>query len=104
MKTIMVVDDETSILDEVKSCLEKEDYKVVAVDNNRKAFELIEKDNEDYYSLILIDTSLPESNIPAFFSMKPSIKKNIDTSNEENFLQKPFTKQQLIDFIKKKIE
>ncbi|KYK32024.1 MAG: hypothetical protein AYK22_00245 [Thermoplasmatales archaeon SG8-52-3] len=104
MKTIMVVDDETSVLDEVKSCLEKEDYKVVAVDNNRKAFELIEKDNEDYYSLILIDTSLPESKVPAFFSMKPSIKKNIDTSNQENFLQKPFTKQQLIDFIKKKIE
>ncbi len=104
MKTIMVVDDETSILDEVKSCLEEEDFKVVAVDNNRKAFELIDEDSEDNYSLILIDTSLPESNIPAFFSMKPSSKKNIDTSSEENFLQKPFTKQQLIDFIKKKID
>ena len=103
MKTIMVVDDETSILEEVKSCLEEE-FEVVAVNNNRKAFELIDEDNEDNYSLILIDTSLPESNIPAFFSMKPSSKKSIDTSNVEDFLQKPFTKQQLIDFIKKKIE
>ncbi len=104
MKTIMVVDDESSILDEVKACLEKEDFKVVAVDNNRKAFQLIDEDSEDNYSLILIDTSLPESNIPAFFSMKPSSKRNIDTSSVENFLQKPFTKQQLIDFIKKKID
>jgi DNA-binding NtrC family response regulator len=103
MKTIMVIDDETNILEEVKSCLEEEDFEVVTVDNNRKAFELIEDDNEDNYSLILIDTSLPDSNIPAFFSMKPCSKKDIDTSREEDFLQKPFTKQQLIDFIKSKI-
>jgi DNA-binding NtrC family response regulator len=104
MKTIMVVDDEINILNQVKSALESEDIKVVAVDNNRKAFELIDNDSEDNYSLILIDTSLPESSTPAFFSMKPSNKKNIDTSSEENFLQKPFTKQQLIEFIKQKIE
>jgi DNA-binding NtrC family response regulator len=103
MKTIMVVDDELSILEEVKSALEEE-FKVVAVDNNRKAFELIDEDNEDDYNLILINTSLPESNTPAFFSMKPSCKKNIDTSSEENFLQKPFSKQQLLEFIKKKID
>jgi len=104
MKTIMVVDDETSILEEVKSCLKEEEFEVVAVNNNRKAFELIDEDSKDNYSLILIDTSLPDSNIPAFFSMKPSSKKSIDTSNVEDFLQKPFTKEQLIDFIKKKIE
>ena len=104
MKTIMVVDDERNILDEVKLALEGEDFKIVTVDNNRKAFEIIDEDCEDNYNLILIDTSLPESNIPAFFSMKPGQKKNIDTSSEENFLQKPFTKQQLIEFIKKKID
>jgi DNA-binding NtrC family response regulator len=104
MKTIMVVDDEKNILDEVKSALEGEDFNVVAVDSNRKAFELIDEDYEDNFNLILIDTSLPESDTPAFFSMKPALKKNIDTSSNENFLQKPFTKEQLIDFVKKKIE
>lgn len=103
MKTIMVVDDEINILEEVKSCLKEEDFEVVTVDSNRKAFKLIEEDRQDNFSLILIDTSLPDSNIPAFFSMKPSSKKDIDTSREEDFLQKPFTKKQLIDFIKKKI-
>jgi len=36
--------------------------------------------------------------------MKPGSKKDIDTGKEEDFLQKPFTNEQLVDFIKKKIE
>jgi len=54
MKTIMVVDDERNILDEVKLALEGEDFKIVTVDNNRKAFEIIDEDCEDNYNLILI--------------------------------------------------
>jgi len=103
MKTIMVVDHETGILEEVKSCLEEDDFEVVTVDSNRKALELMENDKEENFGLILIDTSLPDSNKPAFFSMKPRSKKNIDTSKEEDFLQKPFTKEQLLDFVKSKI-
>jgi FixJ family two-component response regulator len=33
--------------------------------------------------------------------MKPK-SKNIDTSKEEDFLQKPFTKEELLDFVKRK--
>lgn len=103
MKTIMVVDDETSILEEVKSCLEEDDFEVVTVDNSRKALEIMENDKEDNFGLILIDTSMPDSKKPAFFSMKPRSKKDIDTSKEEDFLQKPFTKEQLLDFVKSKM-
>jgi len=103
MKTIMVVDDETSILEQVKSCLEDDDFEVVTVDNSRKALELMEGDREDSFGLILIDTLMPNSKKPAFFSMKPKSKKNIDTSKEEDFLLKPFTKEQLLDFVKRKI-
>ena len=103
MKTIMIVDDETSILEEVKSCLEEDDFEVVTVDNSRKALELMENDKEDNFGLILIDTSMPDSGKPAFFSMKPRSKKDIDTSKEEDFLQKPFTKEQLLDFVKSKM-
>ena len=103
MKTIMVVDDETSILDQVKSCLEEDDFEVITVDNSRKALELMEDDKEENFGLILIDTSMPDSKKPAFFSMKPKSKKDIDTSREEDFLQKPFTKEQLVEFVKRKI-
>jgi len=103
MKTIMVVDDETSVLDQVKLHLEEDDFEVITVDNNRKALELMERDKEDKYGLILIDTSLPNSKTPAFFSMKPKSKMNVDTSKKEDFLQKPFTKEQLLNFVKSKL-
>jgi len=103
MKTIMVVDDETSILEQVKSCLEEDDFEVVTVDNSRKALEFMEGDREESFGLILIDTLMPNSRKPAFFSMKPKSKKSIDTSNEEDFLKKPFTKEQLLNFVKRKI-
>lgn len=103
MKTIMVIDDEKNILEEVKKTLEQDDFEVVTVDNRRRAIELIEQDNENRFNLILIDTNLPDSKQPAFFSMKPKSKMSIDTSREEDFLQKPFTREQLINFIKKKL-
>jgi len=99
MKTIMIVDDEKSVLDQVKSSLEGNEYDVVTVNNNREAIEMIENDKNNRFGLILIDTSIPDSKKPALFSMKPQSKKNIDTSKKEDFLQKPFTKEQLIDFI-----
>ena len=81
----------------------KEDFKVVTVDSNRKAFEIMENDKDNNFSLILIDTRLPNSDVPAFFSMKPKSKRNIDTSTEDNFLKKPFTKEELLDFIKRRV-
>ena len=99
----MVIDNEVSILQKVKSCLKQEELEVVIVDNNRKAFEIMENDKENNFSLILINTRLPNSNIPAFFSMKPKTKSNIDTSKEDDFLKKPFTKAQLLEFVRKKI-
>jgi DNA-binding response OmpR family regulator len=98
----MIVDDEKSILEQVKNGLDENEYEVVTVNNNREAIELIENDNDDKFGLILIDTSLPDSKKPALFSMKPKSKKNIDTSKKDDFLQKPFTKAELIDFINKK--
>ena len=103
MKTIMIIDDKTNIIEEFKESLEQEDFELITAENNRKALELIEEDKEDKYGLILIDTSMPDTKTPAFFSIKPKSNKNIDTSKKEDFLQKPFTKEQLLNFIKSKI-
>ena len=103
MKTVMIIDDENNVLEEVRKTLETDEFQVVTVDNSRRALELIEQDNEDKISLILIDTHIPDTKTPAFFSMKPQSKTNVDTSREEDFLQKPFTREQLLEFIKKKI-
>jgi len=76
MKTVMVVDDEADVLEQVKSYLEHDEFDVVTVKNSRQALEL-------------------------FFSMKPDSRLNVEGAG--NFLQKPFTKEQLIGFVKEKI-
>ena len=101
MKNIMIVDDESDILEKVKLCLEEDDFEVVTASNSREALELMEGDREDNFGLILIDTAMPGGDKSAFFSMKPESK--VDTSRMEDFLQKPFTKEQLIDFVKSKM-
>jgi len=101
MKTIMVVDEEKSMLEDIKKFLKDDEYSIVTAENNREAIELITKDTEDNYGLILINTNHPESKKPAYFSMNPKSKINLDTSKEEKFLKKPFTRSELLEFLKK---
>ena len=104
MKNIMIVDDESNTLDWIKSCLNENEFGIITVNNSRQAIELMEGDKEDDFGLILINTLMPNTKTPALFSMKPKSKKDIDTSNESDFLQKPFTKEQFLNFIKEKIK
>jgi DNA-binding NtrC family response regulator len=101
MKTIMIIDDELTVLKDATSFLEK-DFNVITVDSNKKAHEIIEKNNKDLV-LILIDSNIPDTDIPAFFSFKPNIDKKRDTTKINDFLIKPFTRNQLMEFINEKI-
>ena len=101
MKTIMVIDDEPEILKLVKKSLEKDEFEVVTATNSRQALELLDNEKEVNFGLILIDTTMPGSRKRALFSMRPGTKK--DTSNINDFLQKPFTDKQLVDFVKRKM-
>jgi len=100
MKTIMVVDDESTVLETVKSYLDQDEFNVVTVGTSRQGLALIEKERN--IDLILVDTSLPASDKTGFFSMKPDSR--LDTQETGNFLEKPFTKDQLVSFIRKKIK
>ncbi|MBE3121325.1 MAG: response regulator [Thermoplasmata archaeon] len=102
IKTIMIVDEETDIVKQVKAILEKEDVEVVTATNSRQALGRLKEENEETFDLILVNTRMPGSQkTTALFSMKPALKKQ--PSGIENFLQKPFTKEQLIEFVKEKI-
>jgi len=102
MKTVMIVDDKSIVLEQVKESLKENDLKFVTVKNNREAIELMQ-DDEKNYELLLIDSLTPDSKKPAFFPMRPSGTKNIDMTNDADFLQKPFTKEELISFVKKRV-
>ena len=103
MKTIMIVDDEENMLKKTKSFLKNDDYEVVTASNNREALEHIDETRGGNVNLILVGTIMPSDKKPAFFSMKPASKMNLDTNNTEDFLQKPFTKEQLLSFVKDKL-
>jgi DNA-binding NtrC family response regulator len=98
----MIVDDEIDVIEKVKTCLEDDDFQVITASNSREALELLAEDNEDNFGLILIDTPMPGSDKSALFSITP--KSKMDTSKLENFLQKPFTKEELLDFVKSKFK
>lgn len=95
----MIVDDEVAILEKVKTFLENDEVGVVTANNSRQALELMEK--EGNFDLILIGTQMPCSDKTALFSMKPNSK--LATSKTDTFLQKPFTKKQIVNFVKEKI-
>lgn len=99
IKTIMVVDDQASILEQVKSYLGYDEFDVITVNNSREALKQMEHDKK--FDLILIDTPMPASKNTAFFSLTPDSKINIEQT--DNFLQKPFTKEQLVNFVKDRI-
>ncbi|PNX52515.1 MAG: hypothetical protein BV458_09175 [Thermoplasmata archaeon M9B2D] len=102
IKTIMIVDEEPTLLKEAKTLLEKEDVEVVTARNSREALDHLKEENEETFDLILVNTRMPGSVYSsALFSMKPSLKKL--SGGIEDFLQKPFTKQELVEFVKDKI-
>jgi DNA-binding NtrC family response regulator len=102
IKTIMIVDEEADFLTQVKTLLEKEDVEVVTARNSREALEHLKGDNEETFDLILVNTRMPGSTLTnALFSMRPALKKL--PGGIENFLQKPFTKEELVEFVKEKI-
>jgi CheY-like chemotaxis protein len=98
----MIVGEEPAFLKQVKAFLEQENMEIVTATDSRQALEQLKEENEETFDLILVDTRMPGSeNTTALFSMKPIVKKH--PSGIENFLQKPFTKQQLLEFIKEQM-
>ena len=98
----MIIDEETDIVKQVKAIFEKEDVEVVTATNSRQALSNFIEENEETFDLLLVNTTMPGSQkTTALFSIKPTLKKQ--TSGIENFLQKPFTKEQLVEFVKEKI-
>ncbi len=104
MKTIMVVDDESTVQEKIKDFLKNNEYRIISAKDSREAFEKISKNEDDEYSLLLIDTPIPGAKDKyGLISMKPDTKITAYKSDEKDFLEKPFTKEELLDFIKSKM-
>jgi DNA-binding response OmpR family regulator len=97
MKTIMLVNDKPELIEQIRSYLEDKDYQLITANNTRDAITKLEKTDE--INLILLGTSLPNDEKSALFCMKPDSRMNVDTSDFEKFLPRPFTKEQLLNFL-----
>jgi DNA-binding NtrC family response regulator len=98
----MIVDEEIDFLNQIKSTLEEEDVTVITARNSREALEQLKGENEETFDLILVNTRMPGSKLTnALFCMRPVLKKL--PAGIENFLQRPFTQEELITFVKEKI-
>jgi DNA-binding response OmpR family regulator len=98
----MVIDEEKSVLDQVKAYLEQEDVLVITATDSRQALSQLYRENEETFDLILVNTRMPGSTTSsALFSLKPTLKRL--PSIPDDFLQKPFTKEQLLEFVKRNI-
>jgi DNA-binding response OmpR family regulator len=98
----LVVDEEKDVLDQVKAYLDQEDVIVITATDSRHALSQLFRENEETFDLILINTRMPGSTTRhALFSLKPTLKK-LPTIRED-FLEKPFTKEQLLEFVKRNL-
>ncbi len=108
---ILIVDDEPDILESVKEVLEREGFEVEDVNS---AKECIEKAKETKHDLILIDIYMPGmSGEELFKALKKTInhltplayitikpRAEVDLSDVDGFIQKPFENRELISHVK----
>ena len=111
MKTILIVDDENGITEEVKSYFEEEGYRVLTADTGKEGMRLILEGQPD---LLILDVKLPDiSGIHILKFVKencPSVKVIVNTGyvdqniideaeklGQDCFLAKPFNLEKLCD-------
>ncbi|MBS3176989.1 response regulator [Candidatus Woesearchaeota archaeon] len=109
---ILIVDDEFDDLYAMKQILDKEDYITFTATNGAKAMDAIEADSFDlillnikmpilsgYDVLRLMRSSKNHSLRIVFVSIVP--KKEVDMTDIDGFVQKPFNKETLLEGVRK---
>ena len=111
-KKILIVDDEADTIESIKEVLENEGFEVECASNGE---ECIEKTKEKKHDLILIDIYMPGmSGEKLFKALRKTInhltplvyitikpRAEVDLSDVDGFIQKPFENRVLIKEIKK---
>ncbi|MFA6220778.1 MAG: PAS domain S-box protein [Desulfomonilaceae bacterium] len=116
-ETILLIDDESNLLELTSRFLKRANYKLITASNARNALELYEKHREEI-RLIVLDLIMPGMSgkqcLEALRNMNPNVKVIIASGQPEeaiaedlkqagtsNFIKKPFDMARLLDQIRK---
>ena len=111
MKKLLIVDDETGIVDEVKGFFEEEGFSVATADTAKEGMDALDRDQPD---LMMLDMKLPDmSGLAVLKYVKekyPKVKVIVNTGyvdqavideaeklGRDAFLQKPFNLERLME-------
>jgi len=118
--TVLVVEDDESLRELLKTMLETHDFKVLTAFDGLNAVEVFTQ-NKDSIGIVLSDLGLPNlGGWDAFLRMKkinpevkgilasgyfhPFVKEQIIESGAENFIQKPYNTQEIIKMLHRLFE
>ena len=119
-ETILLVDDEPSILEIASRLLNRGNYRVITTSNGKNALELYEKHREEI-RLVILDLLMPgmggEDCLRALLRMAPNIRvlmasgglksgmeEELKASGAKGVIRKPFDMPQLLETIRKIID
>ena len=94
----MIVDEEQSITEKIKTYLQDENITILTADNNREALNLLTQDDKNTGETVLVKTHIPDTKQPAFFLFNSNTK--TQDQDLQNYLPHSFTKQELLTFLK----
>jgi DNA-binding NtrC family response regulator len=118
--TVLVVEDDDSLRDLLKTMLEAHDFKVLTATDGLDAVEVFTK-NKESIGVVLSDLGLPYlAGWDAFLRMKkinpelkgilasgyfhPNVKEEIIKSGADNFIQKPYNTLEIVAMLHRMLE
>lgn len=102
--TVMVIDDEQTVLSVAEAMLKKLDFNVLTENDSRKTVELF-NNNKDKISLVILDMTMPYMDGSEVFkqlkTIKPDVKVILMSGYNEQAAINHFTEKELAGFIQK---
>ena len=98
MTHVLLVDDDTSIVSNLRTFLNQEGFQVTSANNQKETIDLLDS-GQYHFDLALLDVSLPDG---SGFSLCSAIKANSDipviflTASDDDYIPKPFRPRELI--------
>ena len=102
MKSIMIINEDPSNINKIRSYFENEEIEIICANSSRSGINFLNEHND--INLILVKTRHPDSDKNALFSLNPGSDVSANSLDDANYLSEPFSKDEFARFIKGQIQ